>query len=113
MTTAGRVSLTAAVVFAASLFIVAGARAQPPPVQPILIRDIRVEGNRRVQEAVILGRVKSTVGSTFNPSRLSVDIMALLVLGLFYEVLILVQDIDCDASVEFVLCERPLLIAFG
>ena len=71
MTTAGRVCLTVAVLFVAALLIVADARAQPPPSQPILIRDIRVEGNRRVQEAVILGRVKSTVGSTFNPSRLT------------------------------------------
>jgi len=71
------VCLTVAVLFVAALLIVADARAQPPPSQPILIRDIRVEGNRRVQEAVILGRVKSTVGSTFNPSRLSEDIKAI------------------------------------
>jgi len=109
VTTAGRVSLTAAVVFAASLFIVAGARAQPPPVQPILIRDIRVEGNRRVQEAVILGRVKSTVGSTFNPSRLSEDIKAIFGLGFFDDVQMRVEDFEGGVKVVFVVTERPFV----
>ena len=45
--------------------------------RPILIRELAVQGNRRVQEAVILGRVRSMVGVPFNPSQASDDIRAI------------------------------------
>ncbi len=48
------------------------AEAQQPP--PIVIKEITVEGNRRVQEAVILGRVQSKLGAQFNPGLLSEDL---------------------------------------
>ena len=47
-----------------------------------------------MQEAVILGRVKSTVGSTFNPSRLSEDIKAIFGLGFFDDVQMRVEDFE-------------------
>ena len=109
MTTAGRVCVTVAVLFVAALLIVADARAQPPPSQPILIRDIRVEGNRRVQEAVILGRVKSTVGSNFSPPRLSEDIKAIFSLGFFDDVQLRVEDFEGGVKVVFVVTERPFV----
>jgi outer membrane protein insertion porin family len=109
VTTAGRVRLTVVVVLAASLLVVAGARSQPSPSPPIVIRDVRVEGNRRVQEAVILGRVKSTVGATFNPSLLSEDIKAIFSLGFFDDVQMRVEDFEGGVKVVFVVSERPFV----
>ena len=50
------------------------AASAPGAPRPILIRELAVEGNRRVQEAVILGRIRSAVGAPFNPSQASEDL---------------------------------------
>jgi len=109
VSTAGRVCLTIVVVFAASLLLAATARAQPPQAPPIVIKDIHVEGSRRVHDAVILGRVKSTVGSTFNPSLLSEDIRAIFGLGFFDDVQLRVEDFEGGVKVVFVVTERPFV----
>ncbi|PYM73619.1 MAG: outer membrane protein assembly factor BamA, partial [Candidatus Rokuibacteriota bacterium] len=62
-----------------------------------------------MQEAVILGRVKSTVGSTFNPSRLSEDIKAIFGLGFFDDVQMRVEDFEGGVKVVFVVTERPFV----
>jgi len=54
--------------------------AQQPPV---LIKELTVEGNRRVQEAAYLGRVKSAIGAPFSPAQLSEDVRAVFALGFF------------------------------
>ena len=59
------------VALAALALLVSLAEAQPQIPRnaptPIVIKELTIEGYRRVQEAVILGRVRSTVGSPFNP----------------------------------------------
>ena len=63
MAPGGGLRVTVAVIafaIVAGLAGVASAQQQPP----VLIKEIVVEGNRRVQEAVILGRVKSTIGAS-------------------------------------------------
>jgi len=109
VTTAVQVRLTLVVVFAASLLLAATARAQPAQPPPIVIKDIHVEGSRRVHDAVILGRVKSTVGSTFNPSLLSEDIRAIFGLGFFDDVQLRVEDFEGGVKVVFVVTERPFV----
>ncbi|MGH7279031.1 MAG: outer membrane protein assembly factor BamA [Candidatus Rokuibacteriota bacterium] len=88
------------------LCVAARVAAQQPP---ILIKDLTVEGNRRVQEAVILGRVKSTVGGTFNPALLSEDIRAIFRLGFFDDVRLRVEDFEGGVKVTFVVEERPFI----
>jgi len=110
VTIAGRVCLTAVVVvLTAGLFIASTARAQQSQPPPILIRDIHVEGNRRVQDAVILGRVKSTVGSAFNPSLLSEDIRSIFSLGFFDDVQLRVEDFEGGVRIIFAVSERPFV----
>jgi outer membrane protein insertion porin family len=84
------------------------AGAQPAP-RPILVRDVAVEGNRRVQEAVILGRVQTRVGSVFSPSQLSEDIRAVFGLGFFDDVQARVEDFEGGVRVTFVVSERPFV----
>jgi outer membrane protein insertion porin family len=109
VSTAGRVCLAVVIVLTAGLLTASTARAQQSQPPPILIRDIYVEGNRRVQDAVILGRVKSTVGSTFNPSLLAEDIRSIFSLGFFDDVQMRVEDFEGGVKVVFVVAERPFI----
>jgi outer membrane protein insertion porin family len=84
------------------------ARGQTPQA-PIIIKELAVEGNRRVQEAVILGRVKSALGSPFNPAQLSDDIRAIFGLGFFDDVQAKVTDFEGGVRLTFVVKERPFV----
>jgi len=104
------VRLTLAVVFVASLLLAPStAQAQQTPPPPIVIKDIHVEGSRRVQDAVILGRIKSAVGSPFNPSLLAEDIRSIFALGFFDDVQLRVEDFEGGVKVVFVVTERPFV----
>ncbi len=105
MTSAGRARLVIAAVLVGLLAQLPGAEAQAP----ILIKDLSVEGNRRVQEAVILGRVRSKVGSIFNPSLLTDDLRSVFALGFFDDVQTKVEDFEGGVKVTFVVVERPFV----
>ena len=83
----------------------AGAAAQ----SPILVKELTVEGNRRVQEAVILGRVKTTLGGPFNTSQISEDVRSVFALGFFDDVQLRVEDFEGGVKVTFVVTERPFV----
>jgi outer membrane protein insertion porin family len=86
------------------------ARAQAPSTpRPIIIRDLIVEGNRRVQEAVILGRIQSKPGTPFNPSQLSEDVRAVFGLGFFDDVRTRVEDFEGGVKLTFHVVERPFV----
>jgi outer membrane protein insertion porin family len=95
--------------------LLAGARqgaAQTPPEsqpRPIIIKDIAVQGNRRVQEAVILGRVTAKIGSPFVPTRLADDIRNVFALGFFDDVQMRVEDFEGGVKLVFVVVERPFV----
>ena len=110
MSTTGRVRLTIVVVVAV-LGIARLAAAQGPAQRqpPILIKELAVEGTKRVQEAVVLGRVKSAIGTPFNPSLLSEDIRAIFGLGFFDDVRLRVEDFEGGVKVTFVVTERPFV----
>ena len=105
MTKLGRLFLSIFFVVAALLPAVARGQGQPQ----IIVKDLAVEGNRRVQEAVILGRVQTKVGSPFAPARLSEDIRAIFALGYFDDVQLKVDDFEGGVKVTFVVVERPFI----
>jgi outer membrane protein insertion porin family len=106
VTTRGRAPLS---VLCAIIVLVLASRAgaQQPP--PILVKELTVEGNRRVQEAVILGRVQSKLGGPFNPALLSEDLRAIFGLGFFDDVRMRVEDFEGGVRVVFVVTERPFV----
>lgn len=106
MTTRGRVRSTVISVLAAWLAMVGLTEAQQPP---ILVKELTVEGNRRVQEAVILGRIKTTLGGPFNPSQLSEDVRSVFGLGFFDDVQVKVEDFEGGVKVAFIVTERPFV----
>lgn len=105
MTRLGRLFLSIFFVVVALLPAVARGQGQPQ----IIVKDLAVEGNRRVQEAVILGRVQTKVGSPFVPVRLSEDIRAIFALGYFDDVQLKVDDFEGGVKVTFVVVERPFI----
>jgi len=107
VTTRGRARLS--VLCAIIVLVLAGrvAAQQSPP--PISIKELTVEGNRRVQEAVILGRVQSKLGGPFNPALLSEDLRAIFGLGFFDDVRMRVEDFEGGVRVVFVVSERPFV----
>ena len=76
---------------------------------PIIIKEIAVQGNRRVQEAVILGRVTAKVGTSFVPTRLAEDIRGIFALGFFDDVQLKVEDFEGGVKLIFVVAERPFV----
>jgi outer membrane protein insertion porin family len=73
------------------------------------VRELAVEGHRRVQEAVILGRIQTKVGSPFNPAQLTEDLRAIFSLGFFDDVQMRVEDFEGGVKVTFVVVERPFV----
>ena len=76
---------------------------------PVLVKELTVEGNRRVQEAVILGRVKTTLGGPFNTSQLSEDVRSVFALGFFDDVQVKVEDFEGGVKISFMVAERPFV----
>jgi outer membrane protein insertion porin family len=80
-----------------------------PQSRPIVIRDLVIEGHRRVQEAVILGRIQSRPGSAFNPTQLSEDVRGVFGLGFFDDVRTRVEDFEGGVKLTFSVVERPFV----
>jgi outer membrane protein insertion porin family len=109
MTARGRCALS---IFFAVLLGPFPALAQAPttpPERPILVKEIAVQGNRRVQEAVILGRVTLKIGTPFVANRTAEDIRAIFALGFFDDVQVRVEDFEGGVKLTYVVTERPFV----
>ncbi|HUF92379.1 MAG TPA: outer membrane protein assembly factor BamA [Candidatus Limnocylindria bacterium] len=111
MTTLVRVRLALVMAAASLCSFVLAAAAQPQP--PIVVKDLVVEGNRRVQEAVILGRIKTAPGGPFNASQASEDVRTVFALGFFDDVQLRVDDFEGGVRVTFTVSERPFVRDVG
>jgi outer membrane protein insertion porin family len=116
VTVSGRMRLSVGITVAVLLALVlcprAEAQPRPEPAQqppPVTIKELTVEGNRRVQEAVVLGPVKSRIGGPFNPSQLSEDVRSIFALGFFDDVQVRVEDFEGGVKLTFVVTERPFV----
>lgn len=108
MTARGRYALS---IFFAILLgpFAAFAQVPAPADKPIIIKEIAVQGNRRVQEAVILGRVGAKIGTPFAASRTAEDIRAIFALGFFDDVQVKVEDFEGGVKLVYVVAERPFI----
>ncbi|HSB42143.1 MAG TPA: outer membrane protein assembly factor BamA [Methylomirabilota bacterium] len=77
--------------------------------RPILVKEIAVQGNRRVQEAVILGRVSLKIGTPFMANRTAEDIRSIFSLGFFDDVQVRVEDFEGGVKLTYVVTERPFV----
>jgi len=95
------------------LVLTGTARAQQaPPTEPRPIpsvRDIAVEGNRRIQAPAILNRVTTKIGDPLAPAALRDDVRSIFALGFFDDVQVRTEEFEGGVRVIFVVVERPLL----
>jgi outer membrane protein insertion porin family len=108
MTARGRYALS---IFFALLLgsLPALAQTPPPADRQILVKEIAVQGNRRVQEAVILARVGAKIGSPFVANRTAEDIRAIFSLGFFDDVQVKVEDFEGGVKLTYMVVERPFV----
>jgi outer membrane protein insertion porin family len=108
MTARGRYALS---IFFALLLGPFPALAQTPAPtdRQILVKEISVQGNRRVQEAVILGRVGAKIGSPFVANRTAEDIRAIFALGFFDDVQVKAEDFEGGVKLTYMVVERPFV----
>jgi outer membrane protein insertion porin family len=85
------------------------AQAPAPTDRQILVKEIGVQGNRRVQEAVILGRVGAKIGTPFVANRTAEDIRAIFSLGFFDDVQVKVEDFEGGVKLTYMVVERPFV----
>jgi outer membrane protein insertion porin family len=84
------------------------AQPAPPPVIPA-VRDIVVEGNRRIQAPAILNRVQTKIGDPLSPAALRDDVRSIFSLGFFDDVQVRTEEFEGGVRVIFAVVERPLL----
>jgi outer membrane protein insertion porin family len=84
------------------------ARAQAPSQTPT-VRDLAVEGNKRIQASAILNRVQTKIGDPFSPVALREDVQAIFALGFFDDVQVRTEEFEGGVRVVFAVVERPLL----
>ncbi len=83
---------------------------QTPSAPPTpTVRDIAVEGNRRVQTPVILNRVQTKIGDPFSTNGVREDVRSIFTLGFFDDVQVRVEDFEGGVRLIFVVVERPLV----
>ena len=82
-------------------------RAQERPTPTV--RDITVEGNRRIQSPVVLNRVQTKIGDPFSPAAVRDDVRAVFGLGFFDDVQVRVEEFEGGVRLIFVVVERPLV----
>jgi outer membrane protein insertion porin family len=100
---AGRAALLVLVL--AGLPAIGRAQDRPTPA----VRDIAVEGSRRIQAAVVLNRVQTRIGDPFSPAAIREDVRSIFGLGFFDDVQVRVEEFEGGVRVIFVVVERPLL----
>lgn len=79
---------------------------RPPP---IIVRELAVEGNRRIAQAIILGRVQTRVGSPLLTAQVAADVRAIFALGFFDDVRVKVGEFEDGIRLAFVVVERPFI----
>lgn len=70
---------------------------------------IEVQGNKRIETATILARIKTKEGGIFSPMQIKEDIKALYQLGHFEDVQVKTEGFENGLKVIFLVKEKPLI----
>jgi outer membrane protein insertion porin family len=73
------------------------------------VKEIAVEGSRRVQEAVIVGRVSARIGGRFIAKHVAEDIRRIFALGFFDDIQVRVEEFEGGLKLVYVVVERPFV----
>ena len=81
----------------------------PSSAQDIKVTLIDVQGNRRIETATVLARIRTKEGELFSPSLIKEDIKKLYQLGHFEDVQVKTEGFENGLKVIFVVKEKPLI----
>ena len=81
------------------------AKAQEGPTVTL----IEVQGNRRIETATILAKIKTREGAVFSPFQIKEDIKVLYQLGHFEDVQVKTEGFENGLKVIFLVKEKPLI----
>ena len=70
---------------------------------------IEVQGNRRIETATVLAKIKTKEGDTFSPSQVREDIRILYQLGHFEDVQVKTEGFENGLKIIFQIREKPLI----
>lgn len=70
---------------------------------------VEVQGNRRIESATVLAKVKTREGTVFSPSQIKEDIRSLYQLGHFEDVQVRTEGFEQGLKVIFWVKEKPLI----
>jgi len=73
------------------------------------VKEIKIEGNRKIEKQAIFYKIRTKVGKPFQSKIIEEDIKAIYNIGYFENIEIDVQKIDDGLSVTYLLTERPLI----
>jgi outer membrane protein insertion porin family len=77
--------------------------------EEVLVTLIEVQGNRRIESATILAKIKTREGAVFSPSVIKEDIRLLYQLGHFEDVQVKTEGFEQGLKVIFWVKEKPLI----
>ena len=73
------------------------------------VKEIKIEGNRKIEKQAIFYKIQTKVGKPFQSEQIEKDIKAIYNIGYFENIEIDVQKIDDGLLVTYLLTERPLI----
>lgn len=77
--------------------------------EPVKVTLIDVQGNRRIEAATVLAKIKTKEGGIFDPALIKEDIKSLYQLGHFEDVQVKTEGFEDGIKVIFVVREKPLI----
>jgi outer membrane protein insertion porin family len=81
----------------------------PAAAEEVKVTLVEVQGNKRIETATILAKIKTKEGGVFSPTQIKEDIRALYQLGHFEDVQVRTEGFESGLKVIFVVKEKPLI----
>lgn len=98
-----------AATFGVLVFFMVSSFALPGVADDVKVTLIEVQGNKRIETATILAKIKTREGAVFSPSQIKDDIKALYQLGHFEDIEVKTEGFENGLKVIFVVKEKPLI----
>ncbi len=76
-----------------------------------LIRSVEINGNKKIEEATILSKIKSSVGTPFSANTVQKDIKSIYSIGYFDDVSVEVDPFEGGIKLIYNLKEKPTIIS--
>jgi len=83
--------------------------ALPCAAEDVKVTLIEVQGNKRIETATILAKIKTKEGGVFSPSQIKEDIKVLYQLGHFEDVQVKTEGFEKGLKIIFSVKEKPLI----